>query len=145
MASDAPRSLDGRWYRMALSLCPPAFRREHGDEMAQDFDQARGEAAAAGHGALWMLRVLMAIDLTRTVGGQWVRTGVPVIALMSVLVSLAIAEGLAAIARRVTIPMPDGDAEVVAILFLAVISVVLIAMTITLSVWVSRSSLRGRR
>jgi hypothetical protein len=145
MASDAPRSLDGRWYRMALSLCPPAFRREHGDEMAQDFDEARGEAAARGDGALWMLRLLMAIDLTRTVTGQWLRTGFPVIALVSVLVSLAIAEGLAAIARRVTIPMPAGDAEVVAILFLAVISVVLIAMTITLSVWVSRSSPRGRR
>jgi hypothetical protein len=113
--------------------------------MAQDFDEARGEAAARGDGALWMLRLLMAIDLTRTVTGQWLRTGFPVIALVSVLVSLAIAEGLAAIARRVTIPMPAGDAEVVAILFLAVTSVVLIAMTITLSVWVSRSSLRGRR
>jgi hypothetical protein len=145
MPARAPRSLDGRWYRMALSLCPPAFRREHGDEMAQDFAEARREAAARGDGALWTLRLLMAIDLVRTFSVQWLRTGFPVIALVSVLVSLAIAEALAAIARRATIPMPDADADVVGILLLAVTSVVLIAMTITLSLWVSRTTLRGRR
>jgi hypothetical protein len=138
MPARAPRSLDGRWYRMALSLCPPAFRREHGDEMAQDFAEARREAAARGDGALWTLRLLMAIDLVRTFSVQWLRTGFPVIA-------LAIAEALAAIARRATIPMPDADADVVGILLLAVTSVVLIAMTITLSLWVSRTTLRGRR
>ena len=145
MPPGAPRSLDDRWYRMALSLCPPAFRGDHGDEMARDFDEARNEAAARGDGALWMLRLLMAIDVARTISVQWLRTGLPVIALVSVLVSLAIAEALAAIARHATIPMPDADADVVGILLLAVTSVVLIAMTIILSLWVGRTSPRDRR
>ena len=77
MSHGAMRSLDGRLYRAALSLCPAGFRREHGDEMLRDFDEARGEAAADGDRALWILRLLMAVDLARTFGIQWVRIGVP--------------------------------------------------------------------
>ena len=104
MSSGAMRSLDGRLYRAALSLCPAGFRREHGDEMARDFDEARGEAAATGDRALWILRLLMAVDCVRTFGIQWLRTGVPAIGLASVLLTLALAEGLATVARRASDP-----------------------------------------
>lgn len=141
------RSLDGRLYRAALSLCPAGFRQEHGDEMARDFDEARGEAAAAGDRALWILRLFMAIDLGRTLGVQWLRTGLPAIALASTLVPLALAEGLAILARRARIRMPVEAAhdEVLGVLLLAVIAVLLIAMTIVLNLWVSRPGRRGRR
>jgi hypothetical protein len=147
MRAGAGRSFDGRVYRTGLALCPAAFRREHGGEMARDFDEARAEAAARGDAALWMLRLLMGIDLLRTFGVQWLRSGLPAIALVSILVPLAIAEGLAMLARRATIPMPSdaAEADVVGILLLAVTSVVLIAMTIFLSLWVSRRSPRRRR
>jgi hypothetical protein len=147
MSPGAMRSLDGRLYRAALSLCPAGFRREHGDEMARDFDEACGEAAATGDRALWILRLLMAVDLVRTFGIQWLRTGFPASGLASILVTLALAEGLATVARRARIQMPaDAEhAEILGVLLLAVTSVVLIAMTIVLNFWVSRPSRRGRR
>jgi hypothetical protein len=144
-----PRSFDGQWYRMALWLCPPVFRREHGDEMSRDFDEARVEAAGRGRGALWILRLVMAIDLVRTVGVQWLRTGVLAIALVSIVVQLAVAEGLAKLARLATIPMPDDDnvahEDVMGVLLLAVTLLVLIVMTIALNHWVTRLNRRRCR
>jgi hypothetical protein len=147
MTPAAMRSFEGRLYRAALSLCPDGFRREHGDEMARDFDEARGEAAAAGDRELWILRLLMAVDLVRTFGIQWWRSGFPTIALLSILVTLALAEGVATVGRIATVRMPDEAAhgEVVGVLLLAVVTVVLIAMTITISLWVGRLNQRGRR
>ena len=150
MPSGAIRSLDGRLYRAALSLCPAGFRREHGDEMVRDFDEARGEAAADGGRALWILRLLMAVDLVRTVGIQWFRAGFPAIALASILVTLALAEGLATLALRARfapfqMPANPVDAEILGVLLLTVMSVLLIAMTIVLTQFVNRPRRRGRR
>ena len=152
MSPVAMRSLDGRLYRAALSLCPAGFRREHGDEMARDFDEARGEAAADGDRALWILRLLMAVDLVRTFGIQWLRSGLPAIGLglASILVTLALAEGLATLALRARfapfqMPANPVDAEILGLLLLAVMSVMLIAMTIVVSLWVNRPRRRGRR
>ena len=147
MAPSAIPSLDGRLYRAALCLYPAGFRREHADEMARDFDEARGEAAAAGDRALWILRLLIAVDLVRTFGVQWLRSGFPAIGLASILVSLTLAEGIATVARIARVQMPDEavDGEVVGVLLLAVVTVVLIAMTITISLWVGRLNRRGRR
>lgn len=147
MAGDASRSLDARLYRAALRLCPPGFRREYADDMVRDLAEARGEASAMGQGALWRLRLLMAIDLVRTFGVQWGRTGLPAIALMSLVLPLALAEGLANVARRATFDMqPDAaDAEIIGVLLLTVVSVFLIAMTIALTLWVWRPFRRGRR
>lgn len=154
--ADFTRSLESRCYRMALWLCPPVFRREHGDEMSRDFDEAhdeaRDEAATRGDRltALWTLRLVMAIDLVRTAGVQWLRTGLPVIALVAVFVQFAIAVALAAsvaIARSVTRPIPDTmpDAEVLGILFIAVGTVLLIGITIALNLWVTRLNRRRWR
>ena len=139
MRAGALRSIDGWLYRAALWLCPARFRREHGDEMARDFDEARGEAASAGDRAVWSLRFLMIVDLACTVVVQWVRTGFPVIALASVLVSLALTAALATVARRATVRIPDdvAQAELLGVLFLAVIAVMLIAVTISLNLWVN--------
>lgn len=146
----APRSLEGYCYRIVLMLCPPVFRREHGDEMSRDFDELRGEAAALGNGALWTLRLAAAVDLARTFGVQWLRTGLPVIALVAASVQIAIALGLAAFARLATLaiqaPRPDApaDVEVMGILLIAITSFLLIGMTITLNLWVTRLNRRRR-
>jgi hypothetical protein len=149
MRAASVSSLEGRLYRAALSLCPGGFRREHGHEMVLDFDEAHREAAADGEGALWVFRLAMAIDLVRAFGTQWFRTGVPAIGLVSILITLALAEGIATVARRATIFIPADAAEDeilgVLFLFLAVISVMLIAMTIVLTQWVNRPRRRGRR
>ena len=145
MPSAPLRSLEGRLYRAALSLLPPAFRREHGAEMARDFDQARQEADSAS--AFWLLRACIAIDLVRTLAVQWVRTGLPIIAVLSLVLSIAVAEALAAIARRASIRMPAGfeHEDELIVLFMAQISVVLIALTILLSLWVGRLTRPRRR
>jgi hypothetical protein len=147
MSSGIICPLDGRLYRAALSLCPAGFRREHGDEMARDFDEARGEAAAEGDRALWILRLLMAVDLARTLVIQWLRTRLPAIALASISVTLALAEGLATVALRARIQVParEADAEILGLMLLAVMSVMLIAMTIVITQWVNRPRRRRRR
>jgi hypothetical protein len=146
MPSASINSLESRLYRAALSFFPAAFRRDHGDEMARDFDQARQEAANS-RSAIWWLRGSMAIDLVRTLSVQWVRTGLPLIAVASIVLSLAIAEGLAAAARATSVRMPDGleHEDTVVVLFMAEITVVLIAMTILISLWVGRLTRPGRR
>ena len=145
MPSTFLSSFEGRLYRAALTLLPAAFRREHGAEMARDFDEARQEADSTS--AFWLLRAGISIDLVRTLAVQWVRSGLPLIAIASILLSLALAEGLAAIARRASVRMPDGleHEDAVVVLFMAEISVVLIAMTIFISLWVGRLMRRGRR
>ena len=119
--------------------------------MVRDFDEARGEAAADGDGALWILRLLMAVDLVRTFGIQWVRSGLPAIGLASIVVTLALAEGLATLAIRARFapfqmpadparcrdPRPSAPR--------GQCPVMLIAMTIVISLWVGRPRRRGRR
>jgi len=145
MPSSLLSSLEGRLYRAALTLLPAAFRREHVAEMARDFDEARQEADTTS--AFWLLRAGISIDLVRTLAVQWVRTGLPLIAIASILLSLALAEGLVAIARRTSVRMPDGlvHEDAVVVLFMAEILVVLIAMTIFISLWVGRLMRHGRR
>ena len=146
----ASRPLESQGYRMALMLCPPLFRREHGDEMSRDFDELRGEAAACGSGALWRLRLVMAIDLLRTFGVQWLRTGFPVIALVAASVQFIIALGLAAFAKLAVIPPPrrgdaaHPDAEAIGVLLLGVVAIVVIVMTISINLWVTRLNRRRR-
>jgi hypothetical protein len=136
-------ALDSRLYRAALVLCPPAFRREYADEMARDFDQARADAGSA----IWQFRILMAIDLLRTVAVQWMRTLWPVAAIAGVLAALALAEGLASITRRATfeIPADPAQAEIAQLMLMAVTCVLLIAATIILNVWIHRPRRWGRR
>ena len=113
--------------------------------MARDFDQARQEATDTA--AIWMVRACMSIDLVRTLAVQWVRTKLPIIAVASIVIALAIAEALAAIARRASVRMPVGmeHEDTVVVLFMAEILVVLIAMTILISLWVGRLTRPRRR
>jgi hypothetical protein len=145
--SAPPHSLDGRLYRAALALCPVAFRQDHGDEMARDFDEARREAAADGRGALWHLRSLIAIDLVRTLAVQWTRTGIPIIAIAAVSLALGMAAGLATLARRASVQIPPAleHEEELIVVFMATICVALIATTIVLSLWVGRLTRPRRR
>jgi hypothetical protein len=147
MSRSLSRSLDARAYRAALWLCPSGFRREYGDDMARDFDDARSEVISMGTRALWRLRLMMAVDLARTAGAQWSRTGLPIIAVISLTAALALAEGLATIARHATFELPadGGNIEMIGVLLLATVSVFLIAMTIVITLWAGRSLRHGRR
>jgi hypothetical protein len=146
MRSTPLQAFDTVLYRSALWLCPSSFRGAYADEMVCDFAQAREEASAAG-GGLWQLRLVMAVDVLRTVLVQWTRTGLPAIALISVTIALALAEGAATLARQATfgIPADAVDDEILAVVLVATTTVMLIAMTILLTLWVARSLRRSKR
>jgi hypothetical protein len=133
-------SFDARLYRAVLRLCPGEFRREHGDEMACDFDEARSEVASAGAKAFWRLRLQMGLDLARTLVVQWLRTGLPVIACIALACSFVVSAGLASAVRRLTFRLPtDGvDADGVAMVLLAAVVVLVIVVTIVFNQWVHR-------
>lgn len=147
MAAPPPAPVDLRLYRAALHLCPGEFRREHGGDMALDFEDARGEAAAAGAGALWTLRILLGVDLARTIAVQWLRTGLPAIGCAAAFVSLSLMAGLASAMRFVTdrLSSVSGDVELIGIVLLASVAVMVIVATIVFNGWVHRPRHARRR
>ena len=90
----------------ALRLCPAGFRREHGDEMACDFDEARGEAAAAAGGALWTLRLLMASTSPGPSSSSGCARACPLIGCVALVVLARVAAGLASVAATRDVPIP---------------------------------------
>jgi hypothetical protein len=147
MAADPLASFDARLYRAALRLCPSEFRRDHGDEMACDFDEARCEVASTGAKAVWTLRFAMGVDLARTLVVQWVRTGLPVIACVALGCSLLVIVGLASAVRHLTFRLPtEGvDAESIGVVLLAAVVVMVIVVTIVFNLWVHRPRRVTRR
>jgi hypothetical protein len=147
MAGAQAVSFEARLYRAALHLCPGEFRRDHGDEMACDFDEARGEAAASGAGGRWVLRLLMGVDLARTIVVQWLRTGLPAIGCVALLCPLVVGAGIASAVRRLTFRFPAGgvEAEGVGLVLLAVVALMVVVVTIVFNLWVHRPRRGARR
>ena len=98
-----PRALTAseRIYRLLLRLYPSSFRREFGHEMTLDFDEAGREAwndrQWEGLITFWGR---MSADIAATVAVQWMRTGLPAIALVSVLVAMGVTGAAAQIVPR---------------------------------------------
>jgi hypothetical protein len=147
MAGGHAASFEARLYRAALRLCPGEFRRDHGDEMACDFDEARGEAASVGASAVWTLRLLMGLDLTRTIVVQWLRTGLPVIGCVALLCPLVVGAAVASAVRRLTFRFPaEGvDADGVGVVLLAAVALMVIVATIVFNLWAHRPRRVARR
>lgn len=146
--TDDPRTpLDARLYRMGLRLCPGEFRRDHADEMACDFEDARSEAAGSGTKAVWMFRLLVGADLARTLVVQWLRTGLPLIGCVAAVVTLLLANAVASAARFVTVRMRVErlPSDAVGVILLASVAVMVIVATIVFNHWVHRPRRIGRR
>ena len=148
MSRSPSRAFDTCVYRTALWLCPGAFRREYADDMVRDFTEAHDEASTGRAGGLWSLRLVMAVDVARTVLVQWARTGLPLIAVISLTLALLLAGGVATLARRAAFDIPPETlhAETIGALVLATLAVFVIAMTIVTTIWATRLTRRvGRR
>ena len=145
--ADGRIPLDARLYRAALRLCPGEFRRDHGDEMACDFVEARREAAAVGPKAMRIFRVHVGVDLARTIAVQWLRTGIPVIGCLALFASLFLLNAVAAAARAVTLRMRVDrlPSDAVGVVLLSVVAVMVIVATIVFNHWVHRPRRIGRR
>jgi hypothetical protein len=147
MSGEHVASLDTRLYRVGLRLCPAEFRRDHGDEMAGDFDEARSEVAVGDNRAMWMLRLLVSLDLARTVVVQWLRTGLPAIGCAALVVSLVSTVGLASAVRTLTLRIPaySVESEGVVLVLLAIIAIMVIVATIVFNLCLVRPRRAGRR
>jgi hypothetical protein len=144
----APVPLDARLYRAAIRLCPGVFRVDHGEEMAADFDAARAEAEAGGAAAIWTLRLLFGVDLARTIGFQWLRTGLPVIAGIAAVGSFVLMAGIASAIRAVSARLASSDVEApegVLMVLLSSVAVMVIVATIVFTASLTRPRRAGRR
>jgi hypothetical protein len=108
--------------------------------MACDFDEALGEAAADGAAAVWAHRVLMGVDLARTIVVQWLRTGLPAIGCAALCISLGLSTGLAALAQLATarIRAHPIQSEPVAFVLLSAVAVLVVVTTIVFNLWANR-------
>jgi hypothetical protein len=141
-------TLSERIYRAALRLYPGAFRREFAREMALDFDEAGREAwqHRGWHGllAFWGR---MTADFTGSVTVQWMRTGLPLITLVSALVAAGVTGAAAQIAVRGPIVArltPEDNDLLLMMLLIAVVLSVIVA-TLVFTVWFARPFPRRRR
>lgn len=143
-----------RLYRLALRLCPPAFRRDFGEAMLIDAADARADAVADGAPlGLWRWRVQMTLDLVRTVLAQWMRTGVPLVALVMIVMLIGAAiplvalTALGALAHNLLFELPATlrDADVIGVVLLSALLVCVITMTIVITYWTTRMQRRVRR
>ena len=139
--------LESRFYRAALRLCPAAFHSDHGEEMACDFDEARGAAAVAGSRAVWTLRLMIVLDLVRTIGVQWLRTGLPAIAGVAACISLGLVASIASMGRWLAgrVAIDHETSEGVGFVLLSSVAVLVIVTTIVFNHWMQRPRRTARR
>jgi hypothetical protein len=142
------RGTGARVYYAALFLCPPAFRREFSSEMALDVDEAADDTRREGRAyARLMLWARISADLATTVVVQWLRTGLPVLALCSVAGAIAATRVAANVLwhEPVSVPAAAYDRDVLTLLFLTGTVLLVIVATILFTFWFSAPLLRRRR
>ena len=116
--------------------------------MALDFDEAGREAwQDRGWRGLLAFWGRMTADFTGSVALQWMRTGLPLITLVSVLVAAGVTGAAAQIAVRGPILGPLTPEENDLLLLMLIIAVVLsvIVATLVFTVWFARPIPRRRR
>jgi hypothetical protein len=132
-------------FRMLIWLYPPGFRREFASEMSCDFSEATREAWIDGRWrAVVPLWAHLYRDLTVTIAGQWLRTGLPVVPLLS---AMGMTMFLFALTRLLSQPMELSslsalDRDRAILLFLATMVILLAAAVIVFTVGLSSRVLR---
>jgi hypothetical protein len=134
-------------YRAILRLYPLRFQEDFASDMALDFADASDEAWMQrqwiGLLAVW---VRSAADVVRSLTRQWMRTRVPLVAVISALVALS----TAAIAQTVVPRGPflaqvkPNDRDLVILILMAACVVLVIASTIIFTQWFLRPLLYRR-
>jgi hypothetical protein len=138
-------AVETRLYRAALSLCPPAFRREFGSQMLRDLaDACRDADLVGGPSGVWAFRARISLDVARTLVTQWWRTGLPVIAVLAMTATFIAISSLDRVWRhmQVQLPIANPDFEGLAVLMLAAVLLVFITLTILLTQWATHPRLR---
>lgn len=149
-------SVAARFYRSLLFLYPAEFRREFGNEMARDFDEASREAwHAGGWPGLVALDIWITADLLTAVVRQWIRAGSPTLVLVSSTVVVASASAMtqAAVARavlqgRMRHPVVPPTSSRISDMFSTTtlaVALLIIAATIIFTLWSAHAPWRRHR
>ena len=128
-------------YRGLLRLYPVRFQEEFASDMALDFADASDDGWTHGGwpglAAVW---ARAAADLARSLAAQWLRTGLPLVALVAFAIVLTTASMALAI-------VPDGplfgnvaqpDRELAILMLIVACVLLIIASTIIFSLWFLR-------
>ena len=132
-------------YRALLRLYPIRFQEEFASDMALDFADASDEAWLqrrwAGLCALW---VRVAADFTRSLVGQWIRTRIPLFALVAFVVALTTVSTLLAVAPSgpMVVNVRPHDREQVEFILIAACLLLIVAATIIMTVCFLRPMIR---
>jgi len=78
---------------------------------------------------------------------QWVRSGLPLIAVLSSIVPLAAVYVIARVMRQmvVVMPIPEADADVIGVVLLVSVTIALVAMTIVVTLGFAHPLMTKRR
>lgn len=131
-------------YRAGLYLYPPAFRREFGDEMGRDFEEATSDSwTAAGWRGVTRLWMHTSADFATSVLLLWLRSNLPAIGLVSVIFAILTVTAAAQLSRvSVPVPLSEVDRDLVTITLMAVVVLMIIIAVLVFNLWFSRSLVR---
>jgi hypothetical protein len=135
----APPAAATHIYQALLHLYPAPFRREFGDEMVCDFDDATDEAwVLGGWTSVLGCWTLITADFIWTAIVQWLRTGWPAVAALSAtwttLCCTVIAQQIRPDPREFSlIPPKNPDQEMLVMLLGIAVVFVIIAATIVIT------------
>jgi len=141
-------SVGSRLYTAALFLYPPAFRREFSTEMARDFKEATEDTRLAGRQSdLLALWARVGADLAKTVVVQWIRTGLPILALCSITGAVVAASVAANVLPRApfAVPAAAADRDLMTLILLTGVVLLVNVATILFTFWFSRPLFRRHR
>ena len=141
-----PRTLTvaASMYQAALLVYPPEFRREFGDQMARDFEEANSEAWREtrwrGVIALWAHTFA---DLVSSVLVQWPKSRLPAIGVASAAFA-TLSVSAAGQLRRVALPTPitEGDRDLITVMLMIMVVLMIVAAILVFNLWFSRSLVR---
>jgi hypothetical protein len=141
-------SFSERIYRLGLRLYPAAFRREFGREMSLDFDEGGRDAwCERGWRGLMLFWGRITADLVATAALQWLRTGLPLITLVSALTAVGVTGAAAQIIVRGPIgaSLTRDDEDLLLMLLMIGVVLSVIAATIIFTFCFTRPLQRRRR
>jgi hypothetical protein len=145
-----PPTVAAHIYRACLLLYPSTFRFEFGEEMLADFDDATNETwLSRGWIGVLMLWACVALDLARSVLTQWIRTGLPALAIVSAawstMMCTLIAQQFVPRSPVDLLSRPTADEEVKLILIGMAVLICVIAAIIGVTGWFWTLVVRRKR
>ena len=130
-----------------LYLYPPSFRRQFAAEMADDFQDATGEAWTNGFTAVLVLWASVARDFLGSLAVQWLRSGVSNSTLIPGAVTILVTAVLHTSARpKLALRPRNYDPQMNEMVLVMAVVVVVIAATVVITgrFWLSVFRRRSR-